>query len=360
MNRPPRLFVRGIAGALIAGSIVIAAPTLHANEPALAGDVSEGDAAAPGPHSKVIATGLERAAQFTIIGAHAYWLEGGSIKRVPTRGGTPTTLFTNPEPLNAGFTTDGTSLYFVYLTGKRPFVPTACHVAKIALDGTHLRDLTSGTGCYLAGMSLLAAFDGTVYIHGQIGALSQHTGILAVTSTGTVTQLAIDPNVKIDALYGADARGVYFGEIVDDGSVISLAPRGGGAPRALFKGRMASGDGARSGAALYIANLGNDGEEISRIDLAKADGGRKVLASFPRWIVSDFAADAAGLFVSRKAFDAPNGTHASPIGIYAVSTTTGAKTLVESDTLVRDHTLALDASHVYWIDTDGTLHAKAR
>jgi len=73
-------------------------------------------------------------------------------------------------------------------------------------------------------------------------------------------------------------------------------------------------------------------------------------------LLTDLVADANGLYANQTW----GGSSTYPPGVYSVSTSTGALTLVQLDPTAGAHNLALDTNNVYWLGSGGTLQAKAR
>jgi hypothetical protein len=317
----------------------------------------------------------------TVAGGSIYWVEIGifngpaaAIKSVPTVGGPVTTVYTDDGEvgLPPALATDGTALYFV--AGEYSNAVVKCDLTGPAACGadasTPQTVAGGGWGPSTASMGnpdQLFLLDGTIYFGASTPSFQQV--VLAVAPDGGQTELPTAfPSASSLTLLGASPFGVYYAEQetgegpldlwalpVDGGQASLLAQSQGFGSSDFF-------DVAVVGGVLYMSN----GSSISsQPAAAPGDGGGGAVLPIDGLGVIGMVADANGMYVaSSSGWCAP--------GIYAVSLTTGAVTLVQQDpTLSAITSLALDANNVYWSDGDGevddggvtgswAIHAKAR
>ena len=316
----------------------------------------------------IIATTLSNPTALTVVGQTLFWIErdlsgnGLGIKSVGLGGGTPASVVTSPG-LDGNLASDGTSLYF---TGPIEEASAFSTVLKCDLDGSGLTTLTQGqfsTGP--TSVNQLFLVGGTLYFQSTIAGTPGPTTILS----GAPTPVPIPAPGAMTALYWADPSGLYFGMQDHETHLLDYetAPLAGNTNNDLFN----TPDATVSPAGLAVVNgevyiatwTGGTSRSSTVLKLTAAtpaDGGAVTpLASLPNWTTSSIAADANGMYLSQVLYsNAP--------GVYAMSMTTGATTLVKEDPSASAYGIALDATNVYWLEQtsrdtgQATLHAKAR
>jgi hypothetical protein len=361
------------------------ADSVTSNDAALPTSSDAGDAAFV--DDSLIATGVG-AGNLLVTGSYLYFIgqvDGvTTIERMPTTGGSPSVLYTPPAGYGlAALGSDGTNLYFLvaYLGGGSGLEVVTCGV-----DGSDPSTIFSPTGGYAySGGSEIGdgnsffVVGGTLYLNAE---MNGDTAPVSIAPGGVLASVPIpvpSPSstlVPLAALGWVDDAGLYFEatNATTQASWYGSSPLSGGSVSVLYtetNAQMYTETNAQmtgmgmvvAGGNVYIAERELEGTSppLSTITVAPAaaapDAGSSAttLASLSNWLLTSMVGDANGLYINDNEFSG-----APAPGVYSVSTTTGATTLVQPSPVAQVNQLALDATHVYWLGSDSTVHAKAR
>ncbi len=298
----------------------------------------------------ILATGLITPRSLVVVGDRLFWTEQadgdlgviGSIKSVGVGGGTPTTVQTSPG-LNTNLTSDGKSLYFTS-GGSVPFSGTT--LFRCGLDGANLTTFGAAPINAWPGPDSQIFFANGGLFMGSGGEPAE------IRENGSVVPFGPMSTPSMGTLYGTDGTNLFFRE----GPQFQIWSVGGGAAIDFFD-QPSSQDASNDALAVvsgdvYLMTTG-DSTAISKIHAAAGNvDGPVQLTSLTDWFSRAMAADANGLYVTQSV------TTNAP-GIYSVSTTTGATTLVKEDPSGSAYDLTLDAKNVYWFESPDVDHAHA-
>jgi len=346
--------------------------------------ILSGDAGAPSIDTSdaatlesVLATGLAQPLSLTVVGDKLFWIEqhdsGGRIRSVGVAGGTPISI-TSFTDLDVNLASDGTSLYFTRLPDRQAVLPIWA-IMKCDLDGTNVTTITQGTltpSENFGNGNGLFIVNGTLYLAAApVG--EAISGLTSVTQAGVVTALPAVAPGGISYLSWADETGLYFWDNGGDGGAPAFArsPLAGTAVGVwAVNAGFEDGSYAFVNGDVYVAlNNNADAPETPITTITKITAGAgagvdaTLLVSLSNWTGTSIsiAADTNGMFITRGG---NLGVGAALPGIYSVSMTTGATTLVQVDPSATAEGLVLDAKNVYWFEQAFTdraiLHATAR
>jgi len=330
----------------------------------------------------ILPTGLTDPRSLTVVGNQLFWIQqnedgsgNGSIMSVGVGGGTPSAVVSLPN-LDLNLTSDGISLYFTS-TASSPLGQSQSTLWRCDLAGTHLATVAQDVGTdfgWPGPDSQIFLVDGVLdVLASQISGGELLLASISQAGVATFPPMPGPSGGTVMSLYWADQTGYYVSVSDGTGGVVfwnaghelfhpsadqnardySLAVVNGEA-YLMTIGGAATSTGTAGGPAATTAIW-----EAPATTAGNGGGATTVVASLPNWSSTGLAADAKGMYVTQAV------TTNAP-GIYSVSVTTGATTLLKDDPSGSAYDLTLAPTTLYWFEytDDGhvgaNLHAKSR
>ena len=283
------------------------------------------------------------------MGSNVYWADttNNAIVSVPTTGGTPTTIVSQPSAgaIDGTLATDGTHLYFGADSGGT--------ATMLSTDGTGGNQQTVATGLTVSAPMLYLG--GKLYAEGIVNQGSP--SILQIPTSGGSPVPIVAPTTSSFLLLYVDTSGVYFdGDASPTFSTDYVSFANAGTTSTLFT-TMTNGTSSAAGlltvggTAYFVNSV--EGSNDFTANLYKSTGGAMgtMVAMYPGVDPIAFIGDANGAFL----FGSSSGTKP---GVYKVDLGSGTATMWGTGQPKQG--AALDAKNVYFIDSASDLVALTR